>query len=120
MSIVFGRFYQEATERDPSDKNAVYVKGISVPIWVAINETIAKEAVRRLNDADRVGAVKGWTETSKDPRTGLPVRLRGWSLDDLIDSARKTGGQPPREAIRRAGTLMKAIAAIANGRTAFK
>jgi hypothetical protein len=118
MTILFGRFYVDATVTNPTEKNAVYVKGITPPIWVAFNEDAAKEGARRLNAADRVGALKGWNEKKRDSLGLVTGIQKGWSIDDLIASAK--GGDVPRAAIKQAGTLMKAIAAVANGKTSFK
>lgn len=111
--ILFGPFHVDATPRNPTEKNAVYVRGLNPPVWVAINEDLAKEGARRLNAAYSAGALKGWNERGADG-----VLRKGWSMDDLISASK--GGEPTRAAIKAAGTLMKAIAAVANGRTAFK
>lgn len=108
-----GRFYADATQRNPDMKNAVYLKGITPPVWVASNPDIAAFAVRRLNTADAAGRLRGWSYMSPNS-FGTPVRKRGWSVDDLLSAAR--GGELSADAIREAGTLLQAIATVANGK----
>jgi hypothetical protein len=111
--VIKQRFYVDATARNPHEKNAVYVRGINAPIWVGYNETVAKEGAQRLNDAEAIGALVGWPWEDKTG-LGLPLRRKGWTVDDLISAAK--GGELDREAIRRAGTLIQAIAVVANGK----
>lgn len=111
MPTVFGRFYSDASPSNPTAKNAVYLRGLTPPIWVAVNDDQAKEAVTRLNAADRSGRLVG--ENYEVDVNGEKYVARGWNVDDLIGAIK--GGELSRDAIRAAGTLVQAIAKLANG-----
>lgn len=104
-----GPFYIDSLPRDPSMKNAVYLGGITPPLWVAINEDEAREGAQRLNSLQALGGLRGW-----DTMNEQHGRLRGWTVSDLIAAAR--GGELSRDVITRASTLIQAIATVANGK----
>lgn len=107
------RFYVDGTKQEPDYKNAVYLRGINPPVWVAINDTMAKEAIVRLNSMDALGRLRGW-EYEEDNSFGIPTKRPGWTVDDLVGAVR--GGEPTREQIKKAGTLLQAIAVVANNK----
>jgi len=107
------RFYNDSTPSNPDGQNAVFLKGIRTPMWVAINETMAKEAVVRLNQVDSAGGLKGWRYMDKNS-LGVDVSKPGWTIDDFLGATKN--GEPTREQIRQAGTLLQAIAVVANNK----